>query len=128
MLTRDNILLAKDRPREFVPIEEWVPLFGTFDPAVHGVYVGTMSGKERDQWERLALSRKGKDELKNLDNLRASMASICIQDEDGNRMFSEADIESLSAKSSLALDKIFDVAIRLNKLRKEDQDELVKNS
>jgi len=51
-----------------------------------------------------------------------------ITDNDGTLLFSQADIESLGAKSCAALDRIYAVAQRLNGLAPEDIKELAKNS
>jgi hypothetical protein len=122
MLTKEQIRGAQDRPREWVPVQSWTPEGETFDPAKHGVWVGTMSGKDRDSWESQCLQRKG-----DLANVRASLAVRAIHDADGKRVFTDGDAEWLGDKAAGPLSDIFDVAIRLNRLSKQDQDELVKN-
>lgn len=124
MLNKEQIRSAKDRPREFVPIPEWCPEGETFDPKVHGVYVGTLTAKQKDAYEFEVLRRKGNENI----NVRAMMAVRCVQNEDGTRMFEDAEAEWLGEKAAGPISAIFDVAVRLNSVRKEDQDELVKNS
>lgn len=123
MLTKDQIRSANDRPREFVPVPEWTPAGETFDPTKHGVWVGTMSGRDRDSYEAELLKRKAGD----LANVRAVLACRAIQNEDGSRMFTDADAEWLGDKAAGPLSQIFDVTLRLNKLRKEDEKELTGN-
>jgi len=127
MLTKDQIKAANDRPREFLPIPEWCPSDQTFDPNTHGVWVGTMSGKDRDSYESELLRRKGPDEHANLVNLRATLAVRTVQDKDGNRLFTDADAEWLGDKAAGPLSAIFNIAVRLNRLRNEDVEELTKN-
>ncbi|WP_254509889.1 hypothetical protein [Anatilimnocola floriformis] len=122
MLTKEQIRGAQDRPREWVPTESWTPEGETFDKTKHGVWVCTMSGRDRDSWEQDCLNRKG-----NHVNLRATLAVRVVHDADGKRIFTDADAEWLGEKSPGPLSDIFAVASRLNKLSKDDQDELVKN-
>lgn len=127
-LTREQIKAADDRPREWVAIPEWTPAGQEHDARQHGVYVATMSGRQRDAWEAQLLSMKGASEQRNNDNLRARLATMIAQDASGNRIFTDADAEWLSDKSAIVLDRIADAAIKLNKIGRKEQDELVKNS
>jgi hypothetical protein len=122
MLSKEQIRGAQDRPREWVPIVDWAPADETFDPQKHGVWVGTMSGKDRDSWESECLKRKG-----DLANVRATFAVRAVQNPDGARIFLDSDAEWLGDKAAGPLDEIFAVAMRLNKLRKEDQEALAGN-
>lgn len=127
MLSIDQIKAANDRPREWLPIPEWTPEGEEHDPTKHGVYVGSMSGKDRDSYEVSLMRQKGQDEHANLRNLRATLAVRTVQGPQGERLFTDADVEWLGDKSAAALQRIFDVAARLNKLRQSDVDELTKN-
>jgi hypothetical protein len=53
---------------------------------------------------------------------------LTIVDEEGNRLFSDADVKLLGQKSAAALDKLFEVAQKLSGLKDEDVEELAKNS
>ncbi len=53
---------------------------------------------------------------------------MVICDESGTRLFKDKQIGELGEKSSIALDRIFAVAKRINKLADSDLDELEKNS
>lgn len=115
MLTKKQILQSNDLSKELVKVPEW-----------NGeVYIRTMTGTERDQFEQsLAIS---KDKL-NLANIRARLCALAICDEDGNRLFTDSEIEALGQKSAAALDRIFEVAQRLNKIGAKDIEDLEKNS
>lgn len=84
------------------------------------VLVRPMTGKERDAFEQALTDKKG--------NLRALVCSYSICDEDGKLLFASSDVERLGGKSAAALQRVFDVAIKLARVTKEDVDELEKNS
>lgn len=112
-LNRDQILSAADRPSQTVPVPEWGG----------DVIVATMDGALRAEYEDTLLEDKsGKRRL------RAVIVSLCAVDEAGNRLFTEADVDALQSKSGCALDRVFDAAIKLNKLTKADMDALEGNS
>lgn len=117
LLTREQILAAQDLPMETVSVPEWGG----------DVMVRTLTGSERDQFEKLIITQQGKRAVQNLDNLRAKLCSVSICDEQGNRLFSQADIETLGKKSSLALQRVFEVAMKLSGFSQEDLEELTKN-
>lgn len=117
-LTRDAILGARDLPTEDVEVPEWG---GT-------VRVRGLTGTERDAFEQSIARRKGKNVELNLRNVRAKLVALSVVDEQGNRIFSEADVDALGQKSAAALDRIFRVAQRLSGLTDEDVEELTGNS
>lgn len=102
ILTRDQILGAQDAKREFVPVPEWGG----------EIYVNLMSGTERDSFEQSCIV----DGKASLANSRARLAVRCITDEAGNRLFADSDADALGAKSGTALDRVGQVAQRLNKM------------
>ncbi|KKM94533.1 hypothetical protein LCGC14_1197440 [marine sediment metagenome] len=114
-LTREQILQVDDIKTEIVPVPEWDG----------EVIVRTMTGTDRDIWDNL-LYKEGKVNF--LDNTRARLLACTIIDEDDNLVFSEDDIVALGKKSSLAINRIFDVAKRLNGLGSEQIEDLEKNS
>lgn len=117
LLSRDQILQADDLTHEDVEVPEWG---GT-------VRVRTLTGSERDAFEQSVITRRGKQVDMNLENLRAKLAALTIVDEDGERLFSEADVQALAQKSAAALSRVFTVAQRLNGLTDGDVEELTEN-
>lgn len=107
---RDQILAADDLKVIAVDVPEWGCT----------VHVRTMSGGERDAFEE----RQQRDPFK---DIRARLAVLTVCDEEGNLLFTDADIPALTKKSAAALDRIFAAATKLNKFSKEDLDELQKN-
>lgn len=117
LLTRDQILQAQDLPFEDVEVPEWG---GT-------VRVRALTGAERDAFEASIVERKGSRTEFNPVNMRAKLVAMTVVDENGNRIFSNSDVEVLGKKSAAALDKVFQVAQRLSGLRPEDLEEMTKN-
>ena len=113
ILTRDEILAAPDIDMQAVPVPEWG---GT-------VLVKTMRGYERDALEA-SINADGKT---NLEDFRAKIAVATICDREGNAIFSRHDIDVLTTKSAAALDRVFDVASKLNRISERDKQELVEN-
>ena len=115
MLNKNQILKAEDLKKEKVNVPEWGG----------EIYVRTMTGTERDSFEQEIVNT---DESANLKNIRARLCVLTIIDDKGNRLFDANDIEALGRKSALVLDRIFQVAQRLNGITSEDVEELAKNS
>lgn len=99
------------------------------------VYVRQMTGHERDQFESLLVTKiknkKGKtfDFEQNLEDFRAKLVVSCICDEAGILLLKPQDYKELSNNmSAFRLEKIVNVAQKINKISDEDKEELVKNS
>lgn len=104
-LKRDDILKAQDILTEKVPVPEWGG-----DVCVKG-----MTGTERDAFESSIVSSNGKKTSVNMVNIRAKLAAQTICDENGERLFTDADdVKVLGAKSATALQRVFEVAQRLS--------------
>tara|TARA_R100000655_G_scaffold71369_2_gene109744 strand:+ start:1178 stop:1525 length:348 start_codon:yes stop_codon:yes gene_type:complete len=115
MLDKKSILNSDDLPREEVHCELWQG----------SVWIRTMSGQERDEFESSCVSKKGKE--MNLKNIRARLCVLCICNEKGQRLFDARDIEALGKKSSKMLDLCFSKAQELNGLSADAVDELAGN-
>lgn len=114
MLTRDMILEADDLKTETVKVPEWGG----------EVRVRMMTAADRDVYEqRLFQSREGGT----IKNIRATLAAMCLVDDEGGRMFNEDDIEILGRKSASALNRVFEAAQRLNRITDDDLEELQGN-
>lgn len=114
VLNRKDILEASDIQKELVSVPEWGG----------DVYVKGMTGAERDKFEGSIVEQRGKDAQVNLTNVRAKLASMTICDEKGKRLFDEKDVQTLSQKSAVALQRVFTVAQRLSGIGDEDIKEL----
>jgi len=114
-LTRDQILSADDfASAKTVDVPEWGG----------SVRVRSMSAGERDLYEQDLVAGRDGDRVA---NVRARLLAFVIVDEEGNRVFSEEDIEALGNKSVVAVDRVFAVAQRMNSLTQADVEVLEKN-
>jgi hypothetical protein len=125
-LTRDAILEAKDRETVEVDCPEWGG----------SVLVRGMTGRERDAFEislqeesTLTVQRGGRPprQSRNLSNIRAKIVSKCCVDDDGQRLFTDADVNALGEKSGAPVDRIFAVASRLSGLGEQDMEQMAAN-
>lgn len=116
MLTREQILAADDVASEVVAVPEWGG----------EVRVKVMTGAERDAFESLVTAKAKLGQL--ADNMRATVVAASVVDETGTPLFTERDIEALGRKSWTALERVADVAARLNRLTDADVEEIRKNS
>ena len=115
MLTRDSILQADDLRRELVKVPEWGG----------EVYVRVMTGTERDRLEQTTFAnRKPGDTVQ---NIRAAYAAYSVCDESGTLIFTPADIVARGQKCAAALDRVFEVSQRLNRISAKDVEELKGN-
>lgn len=112
LLTRDQILAAKDIATEKVEVPEWGG----------SVLVRGLSGGARDTIEAIYTSADGSMNRDRFGNFRAAIVAKSIVDDDGDRVFTDKDVEALGEKSSLALGRVFDAAMKLSALNPEDGD------
>lgn len=98
LLNRDAILAADDRRFEDVEVPEWG---GT-------VRVGTVSAISIERMQNKLQSSTG--------TLRAAFVAASCVDENGAPMFSAEDVEVLAAKSNAVVNRLYEIASRLNSL------------
>lgn len=111
-LTREQILSTNDRPTVAVDVPEWG---GT-------VYVRTMSGSDRAQFETLCAGQPlatGK--------IMEKLVTFTVCDENGERIFNDDDVEELSKKNAGVILRIFQKAAELNALRETDVENIKGN-
>lgn len=117
LLSRDAILAADDREYEVVPCPEWGG----------EVRLRSLTGSERDAYEQSLVQTRGKSREMNLRNARAKLVALCAVDENGNRLFTDADVNALGKKNAKPLDRLFDAARRLAGLSEDDVDRLTED-
>lgn len=117
---RDDILGVDDLSREEVKIPSW----NLSQP----VYVREMTAAERDEYEAYLLDNRGPDEKTNLRGVRARLVVLTLVDKDGNRIFSDSDIDAVGRKGARSIEPIVEAAMKLNAMRKKDVEALAKNS
>jgi len=119
ILTRQDIVDAKDISTETVEVPEWGG----------SVIVRMMSGADRDQFQQscMIVRADGKHEA-DMRNMQPKLVAACVIDEQGNLLFGPDEVADLAAKSAVAIERVFDVAQRLNGLAPGAVGEAVKNS
>ena len=114
MLSKKQILECNDIKSEIVQVPEW-----------NGeVLVQGLTLDEKDAY-RDSLRTDGEV---NLNGATARFCAFCMVDEDGSRLFNGADVELLGQRSSVAMDRVFQVAQRLSAMGEYEIKEAVKNS
>lgn len=113
-LTRDQILEVQDLKKEVVNVPEWGG----------EVIVSGMTGAARDAWEQSMVTSEGGKYRANTENVRARLVAATVVDEQGNPLFSEADVVLLGRKNATALERVCKVAQRLNGLTEGDVESL----
>lgn len=116
-LTAEQILAADDRPIEELEVPEWGG----------SVFIRTMSGDERDSFEADMVQNRSGDPSRDIRGFRAKLAAHVLCDESGSRLFTDAQIKELGAKSAAALDRVMMKAQSVNRMSNEDIEELAGN-
>lgn len=119
-LTREQILAADDTVIETVAVPEWG------DGAT--VRVKGMTGAERDRFEAKSIKKEGKEYVPVWENIRARLIAMTVVDDEGELIFSEADVASLAKKSAAAMNRVTIVSQRLSGITEDAVEELKGNS
>lgn len=119
MLTKDMIIAVNDIHTERVEVPEW---------GGH-VFVRTMSlgDKKRYEAELYEIDDKGKVKIKSDGDYKAVMLASCVCNEKGEKLFTMKDIQAISEKSAAPIERILEVANKMNKHIEEDIEEIEKN-
>lgn len=108
MNLRDKFLTIADLPVKVVDVPGWGP-----------VHLRTLSAAEADYL--VSTDETGA-------RLCALVATLAVSDEDGEKVFSNKDVEALTAKSPRALRAIFDAVLEMGKVTEETVGEAEKKS
>jgi len=109
-LKREQILKAKDLQTAEVEVPEWGG----------SVRVRTMTGEARQAFQESINTPKGKLPK----NMIEALVIATAVDDDGEPLFVQDDIAELKKKSSLALQRVFEVAAELNGLTDKSIDKI----
>ena len=118
ILTREAILGAQDIKVENVKVPEW-------NDGV--VRLRSMPGTDRDKWETVVQS-KVQDGKVNIDGMKVLLIVSCAIDDKGDPLFTENDLVELNKKNAKAINRLWEVAARMNGIGNEELEELRKNS
>lgn len=89
------------------------------------VYLRTMTCAERDSFEADVSTQDG-HVIRG--KLRTAVLCRTLCDQQGMRLFSEADLDGLAKKNGVVLERLFVLSQKLNRLRASDIKEMEKNS
>ena len=101
LLSREQILAADDLKAETVDVPEWGG----------SVRVRMLTGAERDA---LGAALIGPDRKPDMQQYRLRLVAGCMVGEDVASLFSPDEVAQLGAKSHVALERVYQVAERLN--------------
>ena len=119
MLSKEQILAVSDLKTEEVSVPEWGG----------SVVVRMMTGADRDSFESSMVTVNADGTRSpNMVNMRAKLVALTMVGEDGNLLFSVDEIGHLAGKSAAALERVFNVAQRLNGMGVGSVDDAAKNS
>lgn len=110
MLSRSEILKTDDLPRREIQVPEWGG----------SVTVRGLTGKERDEFEQSLFSIHGQSANLTLSNARARLVVLGCVDEEGNKVFSQADVSALGSKNAMVLDRLADAIRELSGMNTDD--------
>lgn len=111
---RDTILAQEDLPRE--EVSAWKQSF----------FLRAMTGAERTIYDFAMFTGEGEDRTLDEPNIRARMVVFCAVDPDGKRIFRDEDVEALAKKNGATLQRLADVAMRLNEMSSTAEDTTAK--
>lgn len=112
-LTAEQILAADDLGLVEVKVREWGG----------SVYIRVMTVGELDAYQKEWIGKKETG----VDNFRAKFLARCLCDDQGQRLFSDEQIEQLAKKSAKVVSRLFDKAAAHNAITEKDVEELAKN-
>lgn len=119
-LTLAEILAAVDLPREEVAVPEWGG----------SVWIRVLTGAERADFElaNVRARKAAKDDDAWFRDYGVRLLALSLCDETGKPIASQGEASALAGKSSRVLDRLVDVAVRVNGLRASDVERDAGNS
>ena len=117
-LTKDAIIASEDLPYEDVDVPEWGGM----------VRIRVLTGSELDKYHSSLFTVKGKEVVQDRENFRTKLLVKCLIDGKGDRLFNDKELDILSKKSGAVLQRLYDIASRLNGMTVDETEVLEKNS
>lgn len=112
-LTAEQILAADDMGLKEVSVPEWGG----------SVYIRVMTVGERDEYERMWIGQKEKG----IANFRTQYLARVLCNEKGELLFTRDKVDALAAKSGAVMGRLFDEAMKHNKMTEADVEQLGKS-
>lgn len=108
VLTKAEIFGADDIVVEWQDVPDWGG----------GVYVRSLTGAQRDSFEKLMVEQRGNNRVMNVTNFRAKLIARSVVDgpdpKTAKLLFTDQDVEQLARKSARPLQLIYDKAAQLS--------------
>lgn len=117
--TRDLILNADDIELVKLPVPEWKDKEGN----IIDIYVKQMSGRDSEEYIEATNEAHGGYKQR---NAKILVCSIC--DKDGNRLFTNDDIEALQDKNSRVMNRLVEDIVKINFKSADEIEDEAKNS
>ena len=114
LLSKADIIAASDLKREEVDVPEWGGK----------VLVSSFSADAKDSIEFKLYNLNNKSGV----GIRAAYVGLALVDEHGQRLFTDEELPMLGTKFAGAVDRVFEVVSRINRISQADIEELEKNS
>lgn len=92
------------------------------------VRVRTLTGAQRNKLEKSLVEGKGKNRDVNMERFRSRLVAMSCVNDNGKRLFSDAQADMLEQKSAAAIERIVNVAKELSGFSEEDVEDLVGES
>lgn len=127
VLSLDQIMAADDLQTEWVSIPEWSPRDAP-NPDAYGVYVRSLNGRERADWQQSSLMGNGKNATVNFQQYTVKLVALAAVDAAGKRVFIGLKGSELLTKNSAILERIGEVAMRLSGIGEEEMEAISGNS
>lgn len=105
-ISRESVAAAQDLKRQWVDVPEWGG----------GCYVRGLTALERTKLERSMVDSRGNPNMGGLDYLRVRLVLYGAVNDDGSRIFTDADQSMIEGKSIQAVERIANVAAHLSGL------------
>ncbi len=118
LLTKEQILAAEDLDFEEIEIKEWGGK----------VRLRCMTGTERDAFEAAIYKIKGDKVEANRENFRSELLSRVLCNKDNKLLFNPREVKALGGKSGRIIDRLFEIAQKINGIGQSDIEKLTKNS
>lgn len=126
LLTRAQIDKAQGRKYEDVPVPEWAD----GDPNAK-VRIAELSSTDRGYIEAGQIVARGQSAEFRVDSIktnREKVVALALVDENFERLYSNKEIAELGRKSSVVIDRLFQVAVRISGMNPQDVKEAEGNS
>ena len=115
LLTREQILAARDVPARELDVPEWGGK----------LRLRAMTGVDRDEYmTALAAAQKAGEEGQRWHRLMALLVVLCAVDDRGERLFVRDDVASLAEKSAAVLERISSEVQAVNALGEQQVETL----